>query len=439
MCLQMDNITHLENNILAYSIKDRDFYNRAKSILSNKDFNCFSDVKRQAVFETLNNVDYKDEKERICAIKYEFERQRNLENVEYYISAIDVALKSEPIPIDIVERDTIELVKRMSTAFALKKAKEEYDDHNYDNLAKFFNKAETITFDKDLGSSIKDFTKNLSSIKKLNEENVIPSGLSTLDGYLEGGFKNRELTVVCAPPGVGKTLFLGIIAMNAFSMGKKVLFYTLETSKDRLFMRYYNNLTGMKKTQILCDEDGETEKRINDIINSEKKFSEGDLIVKEYPSNTANCNMFLAHMADLKRLKDWTPDIVIIDYLLIMNTNEKSYASDNSYKYYKTVCEEVRNLAVMLNVPVLSACQLNRSATSETNTGTKNNVSLSTISESRGIVDTSDIILLITQTETERKAKKMNVLIAKNRNGENAIKIPLNVDYDRMKLSVFQK
>ena len=122
-----------------------------------------------------------------------------------------------------------------------------------------------------------------------------------------------------------------------------------------------------------------------------------------------------------------------------MNTNEKSYASDNSYKYYKTVCEEVRNLAVMLNVPVLSACQLNRSATSETNTGTKNNVSLSTISESRGIVDTSDVILLITQTETERKAKKMNVLIAKNRNGENAIKIPLNVDYDRMKLSVFQK
>lgn len=435
MTLEMKPNLHLENNIIAHSIKNQEFYEKAKRILSNKDFIYFSDERRQDVFNAIGTIEYKDEKERLNALKYKY-ISKDVENNEYYISIIDLAMKSELFPEKLIEDDIIELAKRESTAFALKKAKEQFDDEHYDNLDKFFTQYDIISFDKDLGSSIKDFKGNIESIKKLNEENVISTGISTLDGYLEGGLRNKEITVICAPPGVGKTLFLGNIALNAFGQGKKVLFYTLETSKDRLFMRYYNNLTGMKKTQILADEDGDTERKIENIIENEKKFSEGDLIVKEYPANTVNCNTFMSHIAELNKIKGWKPDIVLIDYLLIMCTNDKSYGSDNSYKYYKTVSEEIRNMAKALDIPIVSACQLNRNAMAESNTGTKNNISLSSISESRGVVDTSDIIIMITQSETERKANKMNLLLAKNRNGENSIKIPLKVDYEHMKLSV---
>lgn len=431
----MKSNLQLENNIIAHSIKNIEFYEKVKRIFSNKDFIYFSDEKRQDVFDNIDKIKYIDETDRLNVLKYKYESS-NIENKEYYISIIDMAMKATLLPASLIEEDIIELAKKVSTASALKKAKEQFDDEHYDNLDKFFTQSAVASFDKDLGSSIKDFKGNIEKIKKLNEENVISTGISTLDGYLEGGLRNKEITVICAPPGVGKTLFLGNIALNAFSQGKKVLFYTLETSKDRLFMRYYNNLTGMKKTQILADEDGDTEKRFESIIENEKKFSEGDLIVKEYPANTVNCNTFMSHIAELNKIKGWKPDIVVIDYLLIMCTNDKSYGSDNSYKYYKTVSEEIRNMANALDIPIVSACQLNRNAMAESNTGTKNNISLSSISESRGVVDTSDIIIMITQSETERKNNKMNLLLAKNRNGENSIKIPLKVDYEHMKLSV---
>jgi len=224
------------------------------------------------------------------------------------------------------------------------------------------------------------------------------------------------------------TGFLGIFAVNSFLQGKNVLVYSFETSRERLAMRYYANLVRMNKKEMLFDEDTFKDK-VNETIGN----MEGDLILKEYNANSVCANDLLAHVADLKRYKDWEPDIIFIDYLLIMLTNDKKMSSENGFKYYKTVTEEVRNIGKNLDVPIVTATQINRDGMSDRG-GSKSLVTSKNIAESRGIYDTVDFFAIITQTAKEKEKNKYYLYIDKNRNERTGMRIEYEVDYEYMTL-----
>lgn len=224
------------------------------------------------------------------------------------------------------------------------------------------------------------------------------------------------------------TGFLGSFAVNAFLNGKNVLVYSFETSRERLAMRYYANLVRMNKTEMLLE---------GDEFKAKAKLAldqmEGDLILKEYNANTVCANDLLAHVADLKRYKNWEPHIILIDYLLIMLTNDKHMSSENGFKYYKTVTEEVRNMGKTLSVPIVTATQINREGMSDRG-GSKSLVTSKNIAESRGIYDTVDFFAIITQTAKEKEKNKYYLYIDKNRNDRTGTRIEFEVNYEHMKL-----
>lgn len=224
------------------------------------------------------------------------------------------------------------------------------------------------------------------------------------------------------------TGFIGNFAVNSFLEGKNVLVYSFETSRERLAMRYYANLVRMNKKEMLFDEEN-----FKDKVKEAVSNMEGDLILKEYNANTVCANDLLAHIADLKRYKDWEPDIIFIDYLLIMLTNDKKMSSENGFKYYKTVTEEVRNIAKTLNIPVMTATQINREGMSDRG-GSKSLVTAKNIAESRGIYDTVDFFAIITQTAKEKEKNKYYLYVDKNRNDRTGIKIEYEVNYEHMTL-----
>ena len=225
------------------------------------------------------------------------------------------------------------------------------------------------------------------------------------------------------------TAILGNFAINAFLEGKKVLVYTFETADRRLLSRYYSNLIEMTKKEILLDED-----KTRDELGSVLDNTEGDIIIKEYPANTASANDLLSHINDLKMYKQWVPDIIVVDYILIMNTNDKSMSSENSYKYYKSVTEEVRNIGKMLDIPILTASQINRSGQDDRG-GTKAITTSKDVSESRGILDTADFFATLNQPSRDRELGKLMIYIDKNRNGDKGQKIKLDIDYEHMRFS----
>ena len=92
-------------------------------------------------------------------------------------------------------------------------------------------------------------------------------------------------------------------------------------------------------------------------------------------------------------LKNFKPSLIIIDYADIMKSS-KSY--DSLRHELKLVYEELRNLAMELNIPIWTASQSNREGSSS------NIVGLENMSEAYGKAMVADIVVTISRKPEEK-------------------------------------
>ena len=118
------------------------------------------------------------------------------------------------------------------------------------------------------------------------------------------------------------------MAANCLSQGKSVLYITLEMAEERIAERIDANLMNIS----LEDLHELPKKMFDDKIASIIKQTSGKLIVKEYPTASANSNHFRGLIKELAIKKSFKPDIVFVDYLNICASSRfKSGANINSY------------------------------------------------------------------------------------------------------------
>ena len=71
-----------------------------------------------------------------------------------------------------------------------------------------------------------------------------------------------------------------------------------------------------------------------------KQNAKGKLIIKEYPTATANVNHFRVLLDELNLKKKFKPDMIVIDYLNICASSRmKPGANVNSYTFIKAIAE----------------------------------------------------------------------------------------------------
>lgn len=276
------------------------------------------------------------------------------------------------------------------------------------------------------------FVKNLSE----NDEIITKNGIEQISKvYFNGKFSNmydlqvEENKCFYSNKFVShNSLILGNIAINAFEQEKKVLVYSFEMSASRMLTRYYANLIGLTSKEIQADP-GKAKTLIKERISE----MSGDIIIKEYGANTTSSNDLCANINDLIMYRKWKPDLVVIDYILIMKTNDARLSSDDKYTYYKKVAEEMRNIAKLYKIPIVTACQINREGMDERG-GSKPLTTSKNVSESRGILDTVDYFITINQTARDKTKGEMMWYIDANRNEESGSKIYLTVDYNKMRI-----
>lgn len=400
---------------------------------SQKGKSYFSDNKYQTVFNLLCKWYDKFKK-----FPYEKELKLLIEKIKsddqewkFILNSIVTNMYNEDpeeITPEYLEEELINFIKESRVYEAFMESQSDIDTRNFSAIADRMEEAVRVSFDKDLGTSIRDIDKAFKEIQRLNEEECMETGYSNLDSLLDGGLRPKEIYCFASTPGVGKTLFLGNLGLNQFIRGKKVLVYTFETSRERLNMRFFSNLAQMNKKEIILDEEGAKEK-LEGIIS----MTDGDLIVKEYGANSISSNDLMAHVSDLWMYKKWKPDLIIADYILIMKTNDRTLSGDNSYRYFKVVTEELRNIAKALYIPLLTACQINREGMSDRG-GSKGIITAKDISESRGIFDTVDFFGIMMQTAKDKEKNRFYLGIDKNRNDRTGVRIEYNVDYEHMKV-----
>jgi replicative DNA helicase len=215
-----------------------------------------------------------------------------------------------------------------------------------------------------------------------------------------------------AGTGVGKTIGMCHMAASNLTMGKNVLYITMEMAEERIAERIDANLMDVELDSL---KDLSFERYSNKIAAIQSK-TKGKLIVKEYPTSTGHAGHFRHLLKELALKKNFMPDIIYIDYLNICASQRLSGANNvNSYTYVKAIAEELRGLAVEYNVPIWSATQVNRTGFSSSDMG------LEDTSESFGLPATADLFLALIQTEELQELNQVMVKQLKNRYGDENI------------------
>ena len=119
-------------------------------------------------------------------------------------------------------------------------------------------------------------------------ETRVPFDLEYFNIITNGGTPQKTLNVILAGTGVGKSLFMCHHAANCLAQNMNVLYITCEMSEERIAERIDVNLM-----DITMDELKDLPKQVYDKkLNRVMQNISGKLIVKEYPTATANSNHF---------------------------------------------------------------------------------------------------------------------------------------------------
>jgi replicative DNA helicase len=298
---------------------------------------------------------------------------------------------------------------------------------NRDAIPSILQEALAVGFDNNVGHDyLNDFEKRYDFYHKKQEK--IPFDLDYFNKITKGGIPNKTLNIALAGTGVGKSLFMCHVAASVLLQGKNVLYITLEMSEEKIAERIDANLLNINIKDI------ETLPKImfESKVNAIAKKTQGTLIIKEYPTASAHSGHFRALLNELQLKKSFRPDIIFIDYLNICASSRyKGNLSVNSYSYIKSIAEELRGLAVEMNVPIFSATQTTRSGS------TNSDPDLTDTSESFGLPATADLMFALISTEELEQLGQIMVKQLKNRYNDPTSNKRFVVGIDRAKMKLY--
>lgn len=226
--------------------------------------------------------------------------------------------------------------------------------------------------------------------------------------------------------GVGKSLMMCFVAANAMMLGKNVMYITMEMSEEMISERIDANLMDLRIQDVEDLKKSDYLQRIDKL----KSKTIGKLLVKEFPTASANSSHFRALLREARIKKKFEPDLLVVDYLNICASSRMKMAN-NSYNYVKAIAEELRGLAMEFNVPLLSATQATRDANGNSD------MDLKDTSESWGLPSTADFMFAMISNEDYEERKQVQFKQLKNRFNDTNYYKRFLVGVDRSKMKLF--
>jgi replicative DNA helicase len=301
------------------------------------------------------------------------------------------------------------------------------DAKGRDAIPTILSDALAVSFDNHIGHDyLEDYEERYELYHK--KEDKIQFDLEFFNKITKGGIPNKTLNIALAGTGVGKSLFMCHVASSVLLQNKNVLYITLEMAEEKIAERIDANLLNIPIQDIT-----DLPKPMFDskVVSLSKK-TQGNLIIKEYPTASAHSGHFKALLNELSLKKSFKPDIIFIDYLNICASSRYRAGSNvNSYSYIKAIAEELRGLAVEANVPIVSATQTTRSGYGSSD------VDLTDTSESFGLPATADLMFALISTEELETLNQIMVKQLKNRYNDPTIYKRFVIGIDRAKMRLY--
>lgn len=322
----------------------------------------------------------------------------------------------ETVESDFVKSKSLDFCKKQKLKEAMIKSVSLMEKSSFDEISTIINGALKLGIDPDHGY---DFIKHFEERYKPRSRDPISTGWDILDRYIQGGHGKKELGVVVAPTGAGKSMLLVHIGAAAMKAGKNVVYYTLELSDTVIGKRFDSCLTSipLKSLDYLKEE----------VYEKVSKVS-GKLIIKEYPTKSVSTETIRNHLIKLRQ-KDFIPDMIIVDYGDLLKPVSSQREKRNELE---SIYEELRGIAAELDCPVWTASQTNRSGI------TAEVVTMDSISEAYSKCFVADFIFSLSRTATNKQNNTGRFFIAKNRNGPDGIILPIFMDTANIEIKVLE-
>lgn len=257
-----------------------------------------------------------------------------------------------------------------------------------------------------LDEIVLDVYQRIEKVSSGEVEMGLKTGYNRLDDII-GGLRNSEYILLGARPSIGKTALAINIAENLLTQGKTIAFFSYEMSKEQLVERLLKSMslveTGYKR-EMNIKEWTKLQKAANYLLNK-------NLLIDDNPNKSVSDMQSMCRK--LKRQEGL--DLVVIDYLQKVKSSHRGTKREQ----LEQVSNDIKNMAKMLNVPVLVVSSLSRA--NETR-DVKIPV-MSDLRETGQLEFDADVIMFLhreyyydrTNIELKRDA---DVVIAKNRNGK---------------------
>lgn len=251
-----------------------------------------------------------------------------------------------------------EFCKHKALALAIQHGMELVNQKKYGGIEELIREAMLVTVQNDLGLDIYEDPESV--ISSLNDmQGSFKSGWETLDFKLFGGFGKQELEIFAAASGGGKSVVLQNLAVNFSKQGKNGAYITLELAKELVAVRIYGMMVNTAQQKVKTHIDETTAK-----LKIEEK-SNGKLRIHRLPESVSTVNDIESYIRELQIKTGIKLDYVCVDYLDLL-TSDRCGPNDKSNAFVKDkfVSEELRALAMKMDLTVFTACQFNRSGVS---------------------------------------------------------------------------
>jgi len=299
--------------------------------------------------------------------------------------------------------------------------------HDKGQIPKILSDALAVTFDTSVGHDYLENSDDRFEFYHRHEERI-PFDLEFFNKITKGGLPAKTLNIALAGTGVGKSLFMCHVAAGNMSMGKNVLYITMEMAEERIAERIDANLLNVSLDELINLPKDLYDKKVEKV----KSKTTGKLIIKEYPTASASVTHFRTLLNELNLKKSFVPDIIFVDYLNICCSSRiKAGSNINSYTYVKSIAEELRGLAVEFGVPIVSATQTTRSGYNSSDPG------LEDTSESFGLPATADLMFALISSEELEEMGQLMVKQLKNRYNDPTYYKRFTVGIDRAKMKLY--
>jgi replicative DNA helicase len=413
-----------EKSVLGAVLINNHAFNQAAEVLLPEDF--FRDAHRR-IFEKMVSLTDRSEPVDLVTLKDELARAGELDDVggPAYISAL-----TDGVPRSANVEYYAKIVKEKSTLRRLIQSASEVLVRAYDaeeDADRLLDEAERSIFqiaEHRLRSGFVRLSELVASGYQLIEQlqqhkgvvTGVPSGFADLD-EMTSGFQRSDLVIVAARPAMGKTSFVLNMALHCgIEAGKSVGIFSLEMSKEQLFMRMLTSEARVDAHRFRGGFLGEQD--YARLVDAFARLHEAKVFVDDTPSVG-----ILEMRAKARRLKlEHGLDMLVVDYLQLMQGRGRF---ENRQQELASISRALKILAKELNVPIVALSQLSRATESRGD----HRPQLSDLRESGALEQDADVVLFIFREEMYVAEGERNpdvegtaeIIVGKQRNGPTGV------------------